>query len=477
MSKKRDKNRIRRCIYYLDGMHCTSCEILVEKRLLKNSNIESVDASIKDGKVIVYYKGEQEIDETSLNKQFEDVGYRFSTKKIYKEADKPLVRFTNSGIEINAAKTKRGVTAIIILIIFLTAFFLLEKSELARYVSVDANSSLPAFALLGIVAGTSSCAALVGGVLLSMTKQWNEIYIDSNSQLQKARPHTMFHLGRLLSFTAFGGLLGIIGSSISLDNPTIYAFLIIAVSMMMLILALQMLGVEWAMKFQPKTPKTLTRFASNENNFKGEFMPFMTGIATFFLPCGFTLIAQSLALTSGSFFKGALMMLAFSLGTFPILLGISLTGVGLNAKPHLTARFNQAAGLIIVFFVLYNVNSQLNILGVKSLSDIRFAKTETSSNDGLAESVDGIQKLTITAKGFSYKPTSSTTLKAGAPTVLEIDNQGIEGCGQYLSARGLVDNYIYLKPGINTVEFIPEKGTYKITCSMGMVPPVTIKVL
>lgn len=480
MSKKKKRkpssNKIKDCTLYVDGMHCASCEVLIEKKLLRQDGIESVDASLKGNKVVINYVGDSKPDAESLSSDFKELGYTFSEKK-FKKKDTPAFKFQNGSLVVNPDKIKNIFRTATVLISLIVAFFIFENLQLGQYVSVDSNSALPAFFLLGVVAGLSSCAALIGGLLLSMIKQWNELYIDADSNIEKAQPHIMFHAGRIISFTILGGLLGLVGEAISLNNATFFAILTILVSIVMFLLAMQMLGVEWAQKFKFTAPKSLTRFAADESNFQGKYMPFGIGALTFLLPCGFTLIAQTVALASGSFIQGALIMFLFALGTFPTLLAISYSGLAFNSKPHLTAKFNVIAGLVIVFFVIYNINGQLNVLGYPSLSDISFSSS--GGNEQIAEvNNQGEQTLNITAKGFEYIPTSSMTIKAGVPTTLVVDNQGIQGCGAFMAANGLIDNFVALDRGINEIDLgSPKKGSYKLTCSMGMVRPVTINVI
>lgn len=474
MSK--NKSQMKDCRFYVDGMHCASCEVLIEKKLLKHKGVEFVDASLKDNRVRVSYTGKQpQISE--LNKEFEDLGYKFQTKKIKKDTS-PMFKINSDGsLSVNKAKFNNAMISLGIFFSLVVAFFVFEKLSLGRFVNVQADSALPAFFLLGLVAGASSCAALVGGMLLSMTKQWHEIYIDSDSNAQKAQPHIMFHTGRILSYAVLGSVLGLIGDAISLNNTTFYSVLVIAVSIMMLLLALQMLDVKWAQRFRIRAPKFVGRFVSEESNFQGRYMPFMTGALTFFLPCGFTLIAQSIALTTGSFVQGALVMFLFALGTFPMLALISMSGLKFNSKPHLTARFNKIAGLLIIFFVIYNINSQMNVLGYPSLSDIKLGGSE-KTEQVVELNNEGEQRISMTAKGFEYLPTSSMVIRKGVPTTLVVDNQGIQGCGAFMAARGLFDGYVRLEYGENKVSFTPEqKGTFKVTCSMGMVPPVLVQVI
>lgn len=478
-NKKTKNKKVKSCTLYVEGMHCASCEVLIEKSMLEDERIEAVDASLKGQRVEVDYVGRKP-DVEKLNEEFAAAGYKFSDTPVAVSA--PLISFGADGqMEINPEKLQNLGKAFLVFIGLISAFFAFEGLQLGQYVSVDANSSLPAFFALGLIAGFSSCAALVGGLLLSMVKQWNELYINSESRSEKAQPHILFHAGRVVSFTVLGGVLGLIGETLTLDNPVFYVGLTVLISVLMLVLALQMLGVEWAQQFKFAAPKFMTRFIADESNFQGRYMPFLIGSLTFFLPCGFTLIAQSIALASGSVVQGAAIMLLFALGTLIPLAGISFSGLIFNSKPQMTARFNLIAGLVIVFFVLYNVNGQLNVLGLPSLSDISLpglTTTVSAPAQATSKNEDGVQVLSIVAAGFSYTPTSSTTLKAGQPAKLVVDNRGIQGCGSFMASTGLIDGFVSLKKGINQIDLgSPKAGTYKLTCTMGMVPPVTITVV
>lgn len=457
---------------YIQGMHCASCELLIEKYIVAQKGVVSVDASLQNSKVDIYYEGNQQLDVKKLNEEFNKLGYTFSTKKKNK-LEPPLFSTHNGQLKINKEKFNNVLKIGLILIAVITLFVVIDKLQLAKYINVNGGFSLAAYFSLGIVAGISSCAALVGGMLLSMSKQWNDMYIGE-SQGQRAIPHTMFHIGRLISFAILGGILGLIGKSVTFNNTTVSAIFIVVISLIMFVLALQMLEVKWAQKLRFTLPKSISKSLTDEKKFGGKFMPFLIGAVTFFLPCGFTLIAQGIALTSGSFLRGSLIMLFFALGTLPTLMGISISGVKMNNKPKNTATFNQIAGILIIFFVAYNLNSQLNVLGLPSLSDVK-AQPKQEQQVNQPDSNEA-QTLTMIAKGFQYTPTSSTALKAGVKTTLIVDNQGIQGCGTYMVGRGLFDGYLALKPGQNTITFIPKKGTYKITCTMGMVPPVNITV-
>jgi sulfite exporter TauE/SafE/copper chaperone CopZ len=478
----RENSLIKKCTYFIDGMHCASCEVLIEKKLLKQDSVETAEASLNNNRVEFTYRGNRPTTE-QLNRVFAENGYTFSERKLQHEKNMPFMQIKNGELLINESKLKRFFSTSIILLLLLALFWAVDKTGIATRISVGSGSSYVAFLGFGVIAGLSSCAALTGGLLLSLSKQWSEMYIDSDSLWQRSKPFAMFNIGRVISFFILGGVLGLVGKMLGISafaSSSFTAVFIIVVSLLMAVMGLQMLGVNWAQRFQIRAPKFLTHKVANEENFSGKYMPFLVGALTFLLPCGFTLVAQGLALTSGSFLTGALIMFFFALGTLPMLALIGVSSATVATKPKANLLFNTVAGLLVLVFAVYNFNAQLNLLGVPSLSDIdlTFAQEDGSTTEFAPINEDGVQVLSIVAEGFSYTPTSPTTLKAGVPAKLMVDNQGIQGCATYLAVRGLMNGYQELKPGENEIDLEDSKpGIYKITCSMGMVRPVTVKVI
>jgi sulfite exporter TauE/SafE/copper chaperone CopZ len=451
------KPSLQEFIYYVKGMHCASCELLIEKELLKINDIKSVEASLQKGTVRIVYQGERPKIQR-LNSIFKKHGYTFSEESTDIEKGNHLLTVTGSALLV------------------IVLFFLLKNSRFSGLVNVSSNSSLPTFFLLGLIAGVSSCAALVGGILLSMAKQWSEIYSKSNSALMKLQPYLLFNFGRILSYGFFGGIIGAIGAKIQFSLG-FTSFLILLVSLLMIFLGLQMLGVRYFSRFQIKMPKFITRKIADGKNFQGKLMPFLMGALTFFLPCGFTLTSQSLALISGSFLQGAAIMFFFALGTAPGILAIGFSSVKFLEKPQLSDKFLKVAGILVLFFALYNINSQLNLLGLPSLSDVKFsyAKQTNSQNNSFDEKdlppiVDGKQVIKMKAFSFGYEP-NYFKVRARIPVRWEIEDVGTSGCTNAIVAKGLFPDEIPLTPGkVSVKEFTPEKpGKYKFSCWMGMV--------
>ncbi|MBI2054071.1 MAG: sulfite exporter TauE/SafE family protein [Candidatus Staskawiczbacteria bacterium] len=454
-------------IYKVEGMHCASCEILIEKKLLGIQNIKSVEASTSKGEVVIEYSGDRPNPER-LSRIFKEENYQFddfdkgSGNKKKKEKDREK-------------SSSSALVAFNIAIFIIIAFLFLQKIGIADFLSVNSKSSLFAFLGLGILAGLSSCAALVGGIVLSMSKQWSSLYSGEQNISRKMQPHIMFNAGRVVSYAVLGGVLGIVGSKLKI-SPQFTGYLVIGVSLLMIALGLQMLGVKSFRKFQFTLPKSATRYIANEKNFQGKQMPFIMGALTFFLPCGFTITAQSLALLSGNAFQGALIMGAFALGTVPSLMFIGLSSVKFSSKPHLAERFSKVAGFLVLFFALFNMSNQAIILGFTGfgnpLASIRgSAQINTVDAKDLPPIIDGKQVIKMTAYGSKDVP-NYFKVRAGVPVKWEITaDKTAGGCNGSIISSSLFSGSIDLIPGqVLIKEFTPKKaGKYRFSCQMGMI--------
>jgi len=333
--------------YYVKGMHCAACEVLIEKKLLEIPGIKAVDASTVDGKTIVEYEG-QKPDLEALNNIFKKDNYTLSESQSLPVESASLGTPTLVGLAIAVS--------------IIAVFLLLDRIGISGFFNIHSKSSLFSYFGFGLLAGLSSCAALVGGIVLSLSKQWNELYAVNDSSAKRLEPHILFNAGRILSYGILGGALGLIGSRLALSF-TITAWLVVIVSLLMIGLGLQMLEVKGFRKFQFALPKFITRNIADEKKFHGKYMPFIMGALTFFLPCGFTITAQTIALLSANMIQGTLIMGLFALGTTPMLLLIGISSVKFLSRPHVALIFSRAAGFLVLFFALYNVWNQISILG------------------------------------------------------------------------------------------------------------------
>ena len=234
-SKKLEKGQ--KTKLYISGMHCPSCELLIENTLLESGKYKEVNASLRKRIVEITPIKNEKVDERDLDRIFKDEGYRFS-KSERKESEVPLFARDNGSIKVDRFKLKYYIKVLFTVLSIVILVGLINNLQLGRDISVEDHASLTVFFALGLVAGLSSCAALVGSILLALSKQWHEMYITEKDTKKKFEPHILFHAGRLLGFFLLGGILGIIGKTIAVTDSTSFSVITIAVSLIMILLSL-----------------------------------------------------------------------------------------------------------------------------------------------------------------------------------------------------------------------------------------------
>lgn len=335
--------------------------------------------------------------------------------------------------------------------------------------------------ILGLVAGTSSCLAVSGGLLLSIVGKAHD-RLGMMSKQVRIRFTILFVVGRIVSYGLLGGLIGWLGSSFTF-SPTATGIITLIAAAYMIIAGLEMLEVapNWLKCAIPRPPKWISNRILDAEGNPNPLAPFILGAATFFLPCGFTQSLQIYALTTASFWTGAMLLAAFAIGTAPALLAIGFASGALNGKHG--KWFLKFAGLLIVFLAIGNIQNGLTLLGhpiqfvsaENSTSGYRIvspaidAATESPNGTGAAEDVNGVQFLNITLTNSApyYAPSNKLSVRAGKPVRLVVKGDA-GGCRSVFQIPGL-DVELLLNKETNVTDFTPtKKGSYTFSCSMGM---------
>ncbi len=445
--------------FFIQGMHCPSCAFLVERRLKEKGNFPFVRVYLAQEEVVVGYASRPP-KLTQMNEWLRKDGYRLS--------EHPA-----------KVRPRLQLWLVVSLPLAVIGFFLLAESMgWTSAVNITAQSSLPAFFLFGLLAGFSSCGALVGSLVLSLSSRWSLATVGKTKSPASLLPHLWFHLGRLITYVFLGGLLGWVGSALRL-SPLVASFFALAMVLVMVILGMQMVGVRALQRLPLSFTGGIARQAAGIGRGDRKLGPFMLGASTFFLPCGFTLTAQGLAILSGNPLNGALILGLFAFGTFVPLALISFTSARLLNSQRWRASFLKAAGVLVLFFALFTFNNQLNALGLPSLSNLLVAPSSasafmTSTKASVAVSLppilDGVQVLKMKASSRGYTP-NALVVRAGVPIRWEIEDVGTSGCTNAIVSRNLFTGESDLTLGQTSVveSTIPRPGEYKFSCWMGMI--------
>lgn len=347
-------------IFHLHGMHCNACVLMTESELGDLPNITHVESSLKDHSVEVTgdfgEKTPEQIAE-ELTIPLKSHGYTVSVEKPLDSFDRFDGLTASKLTEIKLSVNKWGdfKIAVPIALAFAVLFVVLQKMGIVNLVS-SGNVTYGTAFVIGIIASLSTCMAVVGGLVLSMSATFAK-------EGDKIRPQLMFHAGRIISFFVLGGVIGAIGSAFTLNASATFILSMI-IGIVMLILGINLLDTFlWAKKLQPSMPKFIAKHAHGVSKFNHTLTPILVGVATFFLPCGFTQSMQLYTLTTGNFLQGGLTMLAFALGTLPVLTLISFSSFSMQ-KSSKAGIFFKTAGLIVIMFALFNLINSLAAIGI-----------------------------------------------------------------------------------------------------------------
>ncbi|MDD5397306.1 MAG: sulfite exporter TauE/SafE family protein [Candidatus Moranbacteria bacterium] len=444
---------MQKIIVPISGMHCRSCEMLVEEKLSQVSKIKKIEVDCKKGEATIQYDS-QKPDMAEIENAIRKAGYVVGVA-----GKKPL-------FSQNASDYKDlGIAFLILFGIYLVA----KNLGLTNIgVSSASNpSSLGVVFLVGITAGVSTCMALVGGLILGISARHSEKHPEATAA-QKFRPHLFFNAGRILTYALLGGMLGMIGSSFQLSGLTL-GILTIVVGAVMLMLGLKLIGIFPRMENGGITlPKSISNALGIKNHTKeySHKNSFIMGGLTFFLPCGFTQAMQLFAVSSGNFTQGALIMGMFALGTAPGLLGVG--GLASVVRGIFAQRFFKFAGILVIFLSMFNIANGYNLTGWQVFGDKGQATNDKSiSADPNVTMENGVQVVRMKETSSGYSP-NKFTIKKGVPVRWVVDAQAPYSCASSLVSSSLKIQKS-LKAGENVIEFTPtETGRMAFSCSMGM---------
>ena len=234
---------------------------------------------------------------------------------------------------------------------FLVLFFILQKSGILN-LGIGGKTTPATSFIIGLIASISSCLAVVGGLVLSLSAKM------SQDNVSDTKTFLLFHAGRLVSFAILGGVLGLVGNAIGI-NFTFTAILGIVASIVMLMLGLNLVGIFAKNKITLRSG-VFNFFRRIEHK---TFTPLTVGFGTFFLPCGFTQSMQVVALSSGSFMSGLLIMFAFALGTLPMLVLLSFGSASFARSKH-APLFFKSAGVVVIGLGIFALLAGLAGLGI-----------------------------------------------------------------------------------------------------------------
>jgi uncharacterized protein len=430
--------------FNVTGMSCASCSMKIEDALKDEKGIKSIYASYADATVVVEYEKKSMTIE-KIAKIIEEAGYKLS--------DESGMHLSEQ-VNIKKNKGKSNTTAVIgILIIAVALYFIMNSTGGFNFLP-EINQSM-GYGILFVVGLMTSihCIAMCGGINLSQS-----ISRDTSEKKVKTKimPAVLYNIGRVISYTLIGGIVGALGSVISFSSTARGVVAIIA-GVFMIIMGLSMMNVfPWLRKLIPRMPRSLSAKVHGAKKGKG---PLIVGLLNGFMPCGPLQAMQIYALGTGSFIAGAFSMFMFSLGTVPLMLGFGAISSILSSK--FTKKLMWVSAALVMILGVVMMGRGFNQSGISIAS--------ASSNKGnIAVTEENIQYITTDMEPNYYEP---FVVQAGITVkwTINVEEGDLNGCNNPITIPKFGIEKV-LTIGENIIEFTPEKeGNILYTCWMGMI--------
>ena len=437
----------------IEHMTCPNCEAKVAKlirlaSLEANVEIERVQVSYKNGEAIIHAKLDNNnavILEKKIINFLEVEGYAASAfTKIEQDEEKKQDKFDIMSF-------------FMIVLVILSVYYFVDHFIGFDFIpEVSANASYLMLFVIGLMTSLH-CVSMCGGINLSQCIVTTIEPLGKESFLTKYRSSILYNVGRVISYTVIGGIVGAIGSVFSLSLKASGMITIIA-GLFMVFMGINMLSLFPALrKWIPQLPKF--SFVKNMT-IQQSNRPLYVGLLNGLMPCGPLQTMQIFALGTGSALSGALSMFAFSLGTVPLMFVFGAVSSSLSKK--FTDKMLKASAVLVIVLGIIMLGRGLSLGG----STISFA---SSSGYAVSEIQAGTQTIRTTLESGTYP---AIVVQKGVPVrwVMDADKLDINGCNNRINIPfANIRNYRF-SPGENVIEFTPEEsGTFGYSCWMGMI--------
>ena len=426
----------------IDGMTCVSCENRIERKLQNTPGILEAKVSYSSGTAAVTYD-KSAITLEEITGIIEKLDYKVKSAVDLKESN------------TNIIKTLGVVLVLFALYMLANRFGVLNIFN--SFPQAEKNTGYAMLFVIGLLTSVH-CVAMCGGIGLSQcVPQGNAV--SGGGKWSALRPSLLYNLGRVISYTVVGGIVGAIGSVVSFSGM-FKGVVQLAAGVFMVIMGLNMLNLfPWLKKWNPRMPKIFARKIYREKGRSNS--PLYVGLLNGLMPCGPLQAMQLYALSTGNPLTGALSMLLFSLGTVPLMFGLGALSSMLSRK--FTHRMMLVSAVLVTVLGVFMFSSGMSLSGISLPSAGGGAKGEN-----IAVIKDGVQLITTGLPSGRYEP---ITVQKGIPVkwTIQAKDGDINGCNNRIIISQF-NKELKLKVGDNVVEFTPsDSGIIPYSCWMGMI--------
>ncbi len=223
---------------------------------------------------------------------------------------------------------------------------------------------------LGFFGSFGHCVGMCGPLTVALALASQS---PSPTWQNSLRFHSLLNLGRLLSYLIVGGLLGAVSATMVATGQLVGIGSDLRAGV---VLISGCLLIWWGLvqikpQLLPPAPQFLYRQLHHlvSSSMASQQSPVLLGLMWGLMPCGFLYAAQLKAIETGDPWWGAATMLAFGLGTMPMMLGVGVASSHWSSDRH--SQLRRAGGWITVIVGLLTLgrtgDTMVDITGYAAL--------------------------------------------------------------------------------------------------------------
>jgi sulfite exporter TauE/SafE len=324
------------------------------------------------------------------------------------------------------------------------------------------------------------CVFMCGGLVLTYAVKGTE----DGPWYRKLVPHLAYQGSKIVSYAAvaliLGGLVALAGSAV--DITPVRNWLQVVAGLYMILLGIGMTGKVRALRYiTPRPPKFLVDALSRnrkkavsdaKEGHTSLATPIMFGLLTGLMPCAPLIAAQASAMSQPAGLPtGVAGMVAFGLGTMPLMLAFGLASSMLSRQ--FQAKMQIVAALAVMIFGLVILNRGLMLVGSPVTFDsvrtaIVGASVPASGTAQYSTGADGVVDVPLSIVNTQYVP-QTVTIPANTPVRLVVDRKEDVACSDQLVIRAAGVQVDLKANGVTDVALpAMPAGSYQMTCGMGM---------
>lgn len=197
------------------------------------------------------------------------------------------------------------------------------------------------------IAGSLHCIGMCGAIVLALPA-------GEQPAVRFALARTLYHLGRVFSYSLMGAMVGLLGGKLLLPALQQDLSIIAGAAMIMAVFFPRIVrSVNFLERLLAPATRKLTGMISRLIGSGKTGSMFALGVLNGFLPCGFVYMAVTAATLTGDYFSGTLFMAGFGFGTIPAMLAVSFFPKIISADLRLKLMrilpaFQVLVGLLLI---------------------------------------------------------------------------------------------------------------------------------